>query len=454
MGVTLVFMLRTSKYCMAYILLLVLVINLFITACVAENAAAPIEAPETTPLAQELPVSAITAVVTANDTLTPTIMPTTTPSPSPVPTTPTSTLTPIPSPTIEPLNWNLKIAFASLQESNGTFVSRLWVIDFPEQEPRQLIEFRPAATSSANRVSWSHDGQYVAFGHHIAENVVAVSIVDVTDSTVQQLGFSFPLDPFNTGNSSSINLSYDSWSLDDQWVQATLSYFKPDSNFPIEQELLLSIVDDRVIELDEQIEFVAWSKSVPDQFLYILHPDSEMGYPTVHIGQVSLAEPVASILDLEEYSPGIRFNISWAANGLIAFSSSYDVATGSTHLTLLDLETGTWQLLPYKPRGRAAPFLWSPDNRWIVFWHSGSFYLWPIYETDRPTMLLPSETDQITSILGWLPIENWLVYQMGDKLFAIDPEAPDNPHEIFDFESLRLTSEQRIQSSVWILGQS
>jgi Tol biopolymer transport system component len=442
---------RTSKYCVTCILFGVFVIALSLTACVAENIVAPVETSAATPLMPEQPVLATTAVVAVSNTLTPTTAAAMTPSLSPLPPTPTSIFTPLPAPTIERLNWNLKIAFASLQESDGAFVSELWVLELPEQESRQLISFRSAATSAANRVSWSHDGQYVAFSHHVAGNEVAVSIVDVVDSTVQQLGSSFPLDPFNTGNSSAINLSHDSWSVDDQWVQVTLSYFKPDSNFPIEQELLLSTVDGQVIELDEQIEFVAWSQSIPDQFLYILHPDLEMGYPTVHIGQVGLDEPVVSIPDLGKYSPGIKFNIDWSPDSTRAVVISYDVGTRNSSVVLINLQQEAWELLYEQQSYDELPF-WSSDGRWIAMWHKDGLYLWEINETNYPTAQISLQTEFVT-LLGWLPDKNWLVYQADDVLYAVDPEMPDSPYKIFDLNSLGIISEQRMQMSVWIPSQ-
>lgn len=444
-------MLRTSKYCASCILFGVLVIALVLTACMAENVAAPVETSEATPLIPEQPLIAITATVAASNTLTPTAAATMTPGLSPLPSTPAATFTPLSSPTIEQLNWNLKIAFTSLQERDGAFVSELWVVELPQQEFRQHISFRSAATSAANRVSWSHDGQYIAFSHHIAGNEVAVSIVDVVDSTVQQLGTSFPLDPFNTGNSSAINLSHASWSIDDRWVQATLSYFKPDSNFPIEQELLFSTVDGQVIELDEQIEFVAWSQSIPEQFLYILHPDSEMGYPTVHIGQVGLDEPMASILDLEKYSPGIRFNVGWSPDSTRAVVISYDVGTGNSSVVLIDLQQERWELMYEQQSYDEFPF-WSSNGRWIAMWHKDGLYLWEIDETNYPTAQISLQTEFVT-LLNWLPDKNWLIYQADDVLYAVDPKMPASPYKIFDLNSLGITSEQRIQMSVWIPRQ-
>lgn len=429
----------------------IFVITLSITACTAENAVAPIGRPGATSQITEQPWLTTPSVVGERNTPTPTVIATARSGLSSVSPTPTFPVTPLSTPTREYLEWNMKIAFVSLQGSNETFVSHLWVIDLPELEARHLIDFRSAATSSECRVSWSHDGQLIAFGHHTGENKVAVSIVDVVDSTVEQLEFSFPLDPFNIGNSSTINLSHDSWSLDDQWVQVTLGYFEPDSNFPIKQEFVLSTVDDQVIELDKQIEFVAWSRSTPDQFLYILHPESEMEYSTVHIGQIGLDEPVVSILDLGKYSPDIRFNIDWSPDNTRAIATSYDAGTRNTSVVLIDLQHEMWELLYEQQSYDEIPF-WSLNSKWVAIWHKDGLYVWEIDKTDQPSTKISLQTELIT-LLSWLPNNNWLVYQADDTLYAVDPEMPDNPYKIFNLNSLAFTSEQRIHASVWIPNQ-
>lgn len=386
-------------------------------------------------------------------TPTSTLVPTTTPSiirtnPTPFTVTPTATPYPTDRPTSMPdyfSEWNLKIAFATFQEDN---TSQVWVLETAEGPLRPLLRFEADNPLLSDQLSWSHSGDYIAYSHVQEGEYITVSVIDVDSLTTKTLGASFPLHPVGSGASAGLDISPYSWSKNDDWFLATFNYIHPETHVEFRQELIFSTKDNQVFELDETIEFVAWSPVKPEQFLYIKHPDIEGGEITIHIGQIGQNEPVNTISDLGHYAPGKEFHLSWSPDAAKAIATSFDGVTRNTNVIVLDFQEEQWRVLDYQPQGRANPSLWSPNGQWLVFLQSDGFYLWEINKEDSSLVQLNTLSNSVTFLM-WFQDENRLLYQDGDILYAVKPEQVQMLLPILDLTILELVSERQIHMNTW-----
>lgn len=362
----------------------------------------------------------------------------------------TPTISPSPVSTSSPIpdyfsNWGLKVAYATFQDDGS---SQIWLLREPTQSPQLILNLESTNGLLNDQLSWSHSGEFIAFTHLVDGDTVSVSKVNIENMEIQSLGFSYPLVTGDSNSSVAISLFPFSWSDDDRWLHASLSYIDPETRQEFRKDFILSTEGEEIIELEETVEFVAWSSIDPQQYLYISHPNHEGGETAVSIGVVGNDKPLKTISDLGEYAPGMRFHLAWSPDAAVAIATSFNGVTRNTSVVKINFQEERWQLLTYEAQGRSHPSLWSSNGQWLAFWQSSNLYLWEIEITDEPAIQVPLQTSYVTPLF-WLRGEEFLLYLDGDVLYAIDPEQAQDPLPVLNVAALKIASTRQVNVNVW-----
>jgi hypothetical protein len=273
---------------------------------------------------------------------------------APPPATPISDVTPssvTPETTASPAarpaqrDWSFKIAYTLGGWTDHGWVGGIWIAEPPFETARLLVDPDPKDGWIGSPISWSRDGQRLAYIHLDGESF-AVSIVNVDSLETQKLGLSIPAvtEPFGPQSYAVPELGR--WSKDDRRLALDVRYQRSVLTGEEFRTVFLDTTSGQTEELPERIFFEGWSMADPAEFLYILHPTyPERGDESVHIGRVGSSDPVASITDLGQYAPARGFAVL-SPDGSRAVLGTYGSHGGSYYRLLLDFDQNIWHLLP------------------------------------------------------------------------------------------------------------
>lgn len=329
-----------------------------------------------------------------------------------------------------------------LDDQNEVIRSNLWVL-YPPYDSTQLL-YSTENGKQNNIISspcWSHDGRRVAFAHLAGdEQHIAFSISDIETKEVTQITSTLAFDhPFN----SSYTIK---WSSDDQWLY--LDYFFNFSNGQI-----VNTMTKESFKLDSrtQDELAGWSPVVGDQYVSM----SRKNFPDTDgdilcLNHVREKEPLKCFKDLD-YTLLTGKIFSWSPNGDRALIVVNDDIGNSSYL-LLDFTDMSWELLFVNEYFEVVDS-WSPDNRWVAFYHyeraGSSIYLFDM-DQEVPKLVLVADKRENSRLIGWLSNGQWIVYQVKNKIFMVNPIEPGQPILLNDFSNLQKYEYQIFQ--VDILG--
>jgi hypothetical protein len=364
-----------------------------------------------------------------------------------VPATPTPTLGPTSSPvtldtTVSPTrspdrrDWSFRIAYTLFDRTDHGWVGEIWIAEPPFETARLLVDPDPKDGWIGSPISWSRDGQRLAYVHLDGESR-AVSIVNVDSLETQTFRLSIPIEE-PSGPETYAAPELRSWSKDDRWLAFDVRFQRSVEAGEEFKTVFLDTTSGELEELPERIFFQGWSLADPDEFLYILHPTYPVrGDESVHIGRVGTSDPVASITDLGQYAPARGFAVL-SPDGSRAVLGTSGPHGGSYYHLLLDFDENTWHLLPGV---KGSPFTWSPAGDWVAF--SAEHDLWFLNISNRsvpPIRVIP-ESDYAVP-LAWVPDQAVCIYRDGNRLYAVDLSVPDEPFLLLDLAPFGGSDEQ------------
>ena len=380
---------------------------------------------------------------------------------SPTISVPTVTFTPTPTPissmptAVAPTSTRMediemKVAFVTFEGSGTQVLSKLWLLR-PPREASVVLTSGPENVILGSWIAWSHSGQFVAFAHMIQSSVVAISTLDIDTLQQRKLAFSFPVEPFGSTASSStrVELLPESWSLNDEWLHATVMYTRPSDSEPIRKEVILSAAGDRIVELDEKTQFVAWSPAASDQYAYIERPNyPKFGNETLNIGQVGQTKSLKEISNFGNYIPQESMSMAWAPDGKSGIAVFFDSINGKDVILSIDLFNGEWRLL--RETGNVFALSWSPDGSWIGMVGSRDLYFLRATHLgdDLIRVRAQQSPDYYVEPKTWMS-GSTLIYQDGSIIYVVSPSAPETPMPILDLGASGIKSDQQITTSIW-----
>jgi hypothetical protein len=336
---------------------------------------------------------------------------------------PITPITPIPSPLLQEtkvsFDWNMKVGYVVYRNVNDDWVSQLWLVEPPFQSAELLISTDQNSFITDYHLVWAHDGSKVAYNLLFKDDSEAISVIE-TSTMESKILFTTLQEPYGAGSGATLRLQTAGWSIDDRWIYFIKEYSISSEYDPHFQTIIVDTTNGDIIELDGNIEFVAWSPTVPDQFLYIRHNDFPLyGGETVHVGRVGETEPVLTFSDLGQYAPVFSHQISLSPDGLRAIAVSPDWSVLS-----LDFKEVKWSLLALGAERLSGPSLWSPDGRWLIFYWGNTPYFWAVDETSEPTIPIESKTEYLIP-KAWTPDGHMFIFQDKYELYAINPDRPE-----------------------------
>jgi hypothetical protein len=345
-------------------------------------------------------------------------------------------------------DWNMKVGYVVYQNVNDDWLSQLWLVEPPFQSAELLFSTDQNSFITDYHLIWAHDGSRVAYQHLFKDDSEAISVFD-TSTMESKVLYTTLQEPYDAGYGATFRLWAAGWSIDDRWIYFIKEYSISSEYDPHFQAIIVDTTNGNIVELDENIEFVAWSPTVPDQFLYIRHNDfPNYGSETIHVVRVGETEPILTFSDLGQYAPISRYQISWSPDGsrAIAFSPDWGVIS-------LDFKEVKWSLLSLGAERLSVLSLWSLDGRWLLLYWGNTPYFWAVDETSGPTIPLVSKTEHLYPIV-WTPDGSMFIYQDGYELYAINPDRPEATEFILDscqlgIECINLSG-LSISPQIWI----
>lgn len=341
----------------------------------------------------------------------------------------------------------LKIAYSTFDYFEDGYSSQMWIMDSIESVPRLLLDLDSENTLLDAQVSWSHDGERIAYAHMVGRETATISTISVESQVIRTLAFTFPLFVYED-SSTGVELRHNSWSLDDQWIHATVSVIHHETKVETKTEILMSSDGEKFLELPRTMEFVAWSTDKPGQFLYIDHPNSpRLGNESLCIGNVGSTEPMTCVY-AEGFVISADHYVSWHAEKNVAVFPDIGSANHVSHIVAVDLTTGIVEQV-LTSQGIIVPSLWSRDGKWLLLFTTEAFTFWEWEETGSSEVPLPIESP-IVLPLTWLPARNWLIYQNGGVLAAASPEMPGHRLVLVDLSEIVTKNRGWLELGVWV----
>jgi hypothetical protein len=292
------------------------------------------------------------------------------------------------------------------------------------------LEFSQDNPILDNRVSWSNSTEAIAFTQSLNRERIVLSIVDVITGELTHYDLEVPSQSEVSGGSTRATLHHDSWSLNDTWIQVTLTEYSPDNRSGVESDRFVNRESGEWNGLPDGFDFVSWSNIVEEEYLYVYHPKHpEIGNESICVGRVGSVEPKSCVETGVYY--GVReFKVSWSPVRQIALFASYDPANGKSSVILIDLEKEESRPLAFSPNGDVTPLVWSPDGEWLLFWQ-GAIRFWRFEAETQPEAPLNAVGPVVTP-LTWLFDTSWLVYQDENEIYISNPESPEDRELVFD----------------------
>ena len=355
-------------------------------------------------------------------------------------------LVPTTSPTLNhetPILHNrLKVAFATIEQVNNSGLqTQIWLLLPPYKAPTLLLNPGPDKSLIDDQISWSNNGNYLAFSQKVDDDLMTISTIDVSTKESQALGITsaYP-------SEARLAIFPDSWSPDDQWLRITKISGNQGQGGGSFQDILVNLPTNTVFELDEEAVFLSWSPVIPDQFAYIYLQE----YPfyenaSFNIGVVGQDVPLLTISDFGNYSLGAS-RMSWSPDGEKIIISAFDVKNSSHALLLIDVSNQTWDVI--KPNIGQFPASWSADVNWVALWGDSINFLNP----NKPSLpIIQIEGTSLSSIpKRWLSDCINFMYQDGNTLLYVDPSNPAKSVEVVDFNEIGLGSDlMPVSVEVW-----
>ena len=359
------------------------------------------------------------------------------PSPTRAPTTASSLPTAMVTPAATPINresipTELQAAFVTRCDEES---QQLWVLTSPFAEPYLAATFPQERALVNSTVAWSSQGDRIAFTQRIGEQAMTVAILNVDTGQAHQFDYQVPTQP-DANWSTTLTVFQGSWSLDDQWL-AVLQNTIPAASRQALSTALINTDTGEVVELDESKEFEGWSPVMPDEYLYILHPDyPRMGNETVNVGEIGSTEPVLTIADFGVFAPSLAHFV-WSPDGSKLVMNTRGPANRPTNL-LIDLPARNW--VNTDLGGDHFPVAWSPDGEWIAF-SNGGLYFSRVEDEGDSVVHVNSESGSLIPA-GWLEQEQRFVAYDRASIYLIEPAPPEQPlHSFLDLRAITATTE-------------
>lgn len=311
------------------------------------------------------------------------------------------------TPTVE-VEQTIRLAWATNSFSNEDFdkPQHIWMLELPSQTQTLLVE-RERALFRFNHLTWSKDGEAIAFVHQVDDITSSIAIYDLTQKRLIRTDLQVTMldtedDLFR------IKLNPNSWSADNQWLTAEITALDEDSGIEaVHHYAVIDAVEGKTIKhLAKTIDFIGWHPSEKDEYVYLESAESQK-----QLYQASVNDSPSTLIPLPNPLQNSILDGVLAPNGVL-LAYRFGQFKYNAENALINLET---QEIKY-PAANGTPLFWSSDSRWLLLHNGSNFAIIAIDKPQSPFFLDTFESPTFAG--GWKNSTSQFIWQSNTKIMA------------------------------------